>query len=126
MIHGDFVGTCEDGPDCDHPTNAENPVCKVTCEDCLDVYNETLEACGTVQACVDKATDQFNLCLEENKIDSSSCPVPEPPVVCEDCQDEYLAAVAACDTEPLCIEQATEAFKKCLVENNITECPVPE
>ena len=27
LAHGDFVGTCEDGPDCSHPSNVSNPDC---------------------------------------------------------------------------------------------------
>jgi hypothetical protein len=35
--HGDFVGTCEDGPDCDDPSNEGRDECRpsLTCEDCL-------------------------------------------------------------------------------------------
>ena len=30
LAHGDFVGTCEDGLDCSHPSNLFHPDCPIT------------------------------------------------------------------------------------------------
>ena len=66
VAHGDFVGTGSDGPDCDHPTNADNQACVelLTCDDCQDAYEVDVEACGAEPACLTIALKIFDVCRD--------------------------------------------------------------
>jgi hypothetical protein len=71
LSHGDFVGTCADGPDCEHESNADNPECEVTCVDCDKELAAAEEKCGeptkdNVQCYLDAKIAQ-KACLEANE-----------------------------------------------------------
>ena len=83
LSHGDFVGTCEDGPDCDHPTNAENPECVVEpseCEACQEAYLENTAICPLDDLdhhCWRGPLLSFVECAIEAEIsDGEECPLP--------------------------------------------------
>jgi hypothetical protein len=86
--HGDFVGTCEDGPDCDDPSNEGRDECRpsLTCEDCQLQLREAYVECANdeldPEACQDRADIEFDRCLRANSIDPDMCPNPgdrDPP-----------------------------------------------
>ena len=115
LSHGDFVGTCEDGPDCDHPTNADNPECAVPCPDCDAEYESAIEECGDNRECILGAERDRRLCQAENERN------PECVVPCADCEAEYRAAIEECG--PLtrdnvqCHDDARAEYLACLDSN---------
>jgi len=92
LSHGDFVGTCEDGPDCEHESNAENLACSVQCEDCQDAYAAKIKTCVSGEVadllCVIEANEAFADCVEKNDIDPSTCPASPPPDQCREVGQE--------------------------------------
>ena len=84
LIHGDFVGTCEDGPDCEHESNAENPVCTVSCPDCEAELQAAIEECGEDLRCVGIANQEYERCLANNDQN------PECRTTCENIGDQCI------------------------------------
>jgi hypothetical protein len=127
LSHGDFVGTCEDGPDCEHESNAENPACVTEpepCEDCQNAYAEAVAVCDPDDInCLQFAREGFLVCRANNGIPECTDPTL---LTCEDCQNRYLAEIEFCPND-LCVFLAGLNRAECLGENEIdpSSCPSP-
>lgn len=122
LSHGDFVGTCEDGPDCAHESNAESPECVVSCPDCEAEYEAEVAQCDPPndEGCLKEAKIALDDCLAKNEKN------PECTVPCPDCDAEWEAALLECNGEKACTLEANGIHEDCLISNEENpECTDP-